>query len=122
MEEGERGVATKTGDFYSGEVSHFTDWNCDVPAKTGIVKGRVVCNNEGISGIVVTVGQRKVVTDNEGYFSQRVPMKVDFTVSIHSSENFNLTADDFAVGALNEGEERTVNIQLTTCPAYISQG
>jgi len=116
----EEGVATKSGDVYSGEVAHFTDWNCDVPVTTGTVKGRVVCNNEGVSGIYVAVGQRRAITDSSGYFSCRVPMNTALTLSINPTENDGLTAPEQSVSAISAGEERVVTLRLTTCPAYIS--
>ncbi len=118
----EEGSTTKTGNMYTGEVAHFSEWNCDYPDKTGTVKGRVTCNsNEGVSGIYVTVGERKVVTDSNGYFSRRVPMNIDFTISINATENITLTAPDMKVTALAAGETRTLDdIKLTACPATIT--
>lgn len=117
----EEGIATKTGNTYTGEVSHFSEWNCDVPERTGTIKGRVVCNGEGVAGMYVTVGQRKVVTDSGGYYSRRVPMNVDFTVSINPSDNGGLTAPDMNVTGLSPNEMRTLaDIQLTVCPAMIT--
>lgn len=118
----EEGSVAKTGNTYSGDVAHFSEWNCDFPGETGTVKGRVACStDEGISGIYVTVGERKVMTDLEGYFSCRVPVNMDFTISIHSAENSSLTAPDMKVTALTAGENRTLNdIKLSSCPATIT--
>ncbi|MBK9250114.1 MAG: carboxypeptidase regulatory-like domain-containing protein [Ignavibacteria bacterium] len=116
----EEGVAVKSGDSYSGEVAHFTDWNLDVPAKTAKINGRVLCYNEGVMGIYVTVGERKVVTDSSGYFTCRVAVNTDFTISINPQENFGLFAAEVQVAALNANEEHDVIMQLTNCPAYIT--
>lgn len=61
-----------------------------------------------------------VLSDTGGYFSCRVPANTECIISINPQDNFGLLAADVHVGALNEGEERTVTIQLTDCPAYIS--
>lgn len=42
----EDGVATKTGNKYVGNLSHFTFWNCDVPADWAYLEGSVVYNGE----------------------------------------------------------------------------
>jgi len=116
----EEGTVAKSGNSYTGEVTHFTDWNCDYPGRTGTIKGRVLCSNDGVAGVYVTVGQRKIVTDTAGYFSRRVPMSTDFVISVNPADNGGLTAPDVAVPALSDGEERTVSVQLTVCPAMIS--
>ncbi|MBK9247153.1 MAG: hypothetical protein IPM69_03340 [Ignavibacteria bacterium] len=116
----EEGIVAKSGNSYTGEVTHFTDWNCDLPGRTGTIKGRVTCSNEGVSGVYVTVGQRKIMTDSAGYFSRRVPMNTDFVISVDPIENGGLTASDVTVPALSDGEERTVSVQLTVCPAMIT--
>ncbi|MFN8361568.1 MAG: carboxypeptidase-like regulatory domain-containing protein [Candidatus Kapaibacterium sp.] len=116
----EEGTVAKSGNAYTGEVSHFTDWNCDYPGRTGTIKGRVLCSNEGVPGVYVTVGQRKVVTDSAGYFTRRVPMNTDFVISVNPAENGGITAPDVAVPALSDGEERAVTVQLTTCPALLT--
>ncbi len=115
----EEGVAVKSGDVYSGEVSHFTDWNCDVPAKTGIVKGRVACDSKGVAGVHMRVGQKKIITDQNGYFSTRVPSNVDCKISIALSENAGLTAPDVQVPALNDGETRTI-ADIVMCPGFVT--
>ena len=116
----EEGTVAKSGNTYTGDVTHFTDWNCDYPGRTGTIKGRVLCSNEGVAGVYVTVGQRKVVTDSLGFFSRRVPMNTDFVISVNPAENAGLTAPDVTVPALSDGEERAVTVQLTTCPAMLT--
>jgi photosystem II stability/assembly factor-like uncharacterized protein len=38
----EEGAATRTGNMYEGEVSHFTPWNVDIPIPLSTYNGRVV--------------------------------------------------------------------------------
>ncbi len=118
----EEGVAVKTGNIYTGEVAHFSSWNCDIPTQTGIVKGRVVCNgNEGVEGVYVTIGERKIVTDMDGNFTCRVPMNLDITISINATENSGMSAPDMKVTGLSGGEVRTLdNINLSSCPATVN--
>ena len=115
----EEGSAVKSGDYYTGQVSHFTDWNLDYPGPFGTINGRVLCGNDGVEGILVTVGQKKVVTDKNGYFSRKVPLNIDFTVSVNSLENSGLSSSSISVHAFANGETRIVDIPLSTCPAYI---
>ncbi len=116
----EEGSAVKSGDYYSGEVSHFTDWNLDIPTKIGMVKGRVMCKSEGLARIYVTVGERKTLTDTNGYFNCRVPLDIALEVTINSTTNSNLTAPTTNVAPLTiVGEERTINIEVTDCPSFI---
>lgn len=118
----EEGMAVKTGNNYTSEVAHFSSWNCDIPTQTGIVKGRVVCNgNEGVEGVYVTIGERKIVTDVDGYFTCRVPMNLDITISINATENSGMSAPDMKVTGLAGGEVRTLdNINLSNCPATVN--
>jgi len=43
----EDGLATKVGDRYIGEVSHFTFWNCDISSSAAFIQGTVNYSNSG---------------------------------------------------------------------------
>lgn len=105
----EEGTATKQGDKYVGTVSHFTDWNCDYPFRTGSVTGRVVdCNNEPLPGITVKIGQVTTVTDQNGYFLRNVPAETGFNVSIEASQNFGISAPPVNVDPVSPGATTTI--------------
>lgn len=76
----EEGTATKTGNVYVGQVSHFSFWNCDVSANA-VVLSMTLKNNDGIPIVRAHVtlkrpGQNWVVhgwTDSLGQVSGYVP-------------------------------------------------
>ena len=90
------GVAKKTDDgFYSGNVKHFSWWNCDWPWSMATISGRVVdCNGQPVPNARVYVtppGWYKWcyrVTDQYGKYSALLPTfsSVNFTVEIDGKE------------------------------------
>ncbi len=116
----EEGTATKQGDKYVGTVSHFSDWNCDVPEGTATVSGLVVdCNNQPVQGISVHIGQVNMRTGADGRFERRVPANTAFEVQVLGSANFGLGSDPVAVPALAEGTTHDVGTLHVDCPAYV---
>ncbi len=84
------GSATKEGNYYVGEVSHFSWWNCDYPFPLIELSGTVVngldstaylyqnvCIEISSSGSVGCIS-----TDNSGFFSGLVPMDESFTLTV----------------------------------------
>jgi hypothetical protein len=116
----EEGSATRQGGFYVGTVTHFTDWNLDRPdARVAFIEGRVTCG-DGIplSGVVVRVGQRRVITDPSGMYRSRVPADVAFTVEVRDTV-LDVAAPPVTVPAIVEGTTRVVDV-LTSCPARVT--
>jgi hypothetical protein len=75
----QEGSATKTGDSYVGDVSHFSFWNCDDPYEYVQIKARVINN----AGLAVAAAKVQITaasgasaydyTDNNGYVDGFVP-------------------------------------------------
>jgi photosystem II stability/assembly factor-like uncharacterized protein len=86
----EDGSAELEGDFYIGEVSHFTRWNCDQPQNTSFLRGKVVDENGNPleHARIATKGQdytgaSQAWTDSNGEFE--VPVKSDAIANILAS-------------------------------------
>lgn len=116
----EQGIATKQGDKYVGTVSHFSDWNCDVPERTATVKGLVLdCDNLPVPGIRVKIGQVSALTKQDGSFERSVPTNTAFEVQVLSNQNFGLTSTPVSVPSLSVGTVRDVGTLSVDCPAYV---
>jgi hypothetical protein len=116
----EEGVATKTGNTYVGTVSHFTDWNCDLPGPNATIRGLLLdCNNQPLKNTTVKVGQTSITTDNAGNFVRRVPSGIAFTIE---SDNY-LSFTPVNVPALSVGQDFNVGTLVSSvCPAIIEVG
>lgn len=85
----EDGVATKQGDYYVGNVSHFSWWNCDAPFPVvNLCISLVNDNNEPLSGVQVDLsfaGQtypRSGVSNGDGEICGLVPANETITLEI----------------------------------------
>ncbi len=117
----EDGKAVKQGSFYVGEVSHFTPWNCDIPINPCTITGRVVCNGGPVADVVVTVGQRLVITNEDGYFSCPAPPDFTISVSVLAPINRGLHTDEpILVGPMAPGGTTTIEVPVGPCPSYLT--
>jgi uncharacterized protein (TIGR02145 family) len=118
----QEGTATKNGNFYEGEVSHFSWWNCDVitnfPAPT--ISGNVVdCNGTPVSGVNVTVnGNFTLLTDSQGYYSSWIPPGT-YTFQVLSNNNGGLFSSNPVSVTVSSGNV-VVPVLTVPCPSFIS--
>lgn len=86
----EEGVATKVGEYYVGNVSHFSWWNCDIPF-TGIrISGTIVSGRDmGVTGLPITMimtesGRNlgEEYTGNGGFFTGWIPKGETLTMQL----------------------------------------
>ena len=117
----EEGKATLSGGQYVGTVTHFTDWNLDVPrARRAFIEGRVTCGeNIPLAGIVVDVGQVFVVTDQDGMYRRRVPADFAFDVQVPASRNEGISSTPVTVGPIAENQTFRKNIVVSPCPTLL---
>lgn len=80
----EEGEAVKNGNFFEGEVSHFSVWNCDYQGPRATITGKVVdCQNIPVAGIVVTINNfLNLTTNNAGEYSTWVPIGYNITAQV----------------------------------------
>jgi uncharacterized protein (TIGR02145 family) len=105
------GVAIKQNNYYIGEASHFSWWNCDAPFNfvklSGIVKDE---NGNPLSGVRLEVfsqisGTRTCISNSEGKFSGWVPKNQNLTLTIYrlcNTEAYWTTVNSQIINALND--------------------
>ncbi|MFN0188414.1 MAG: carboxypeptidase-like regulatory domain-containing protein [Bacteroidia bacterium] len=81
----EEGMATKQGNNYVGQVSHFSWWNCDYPTPAATISGFVYDNygNPIVNASVYYNNSLGTYTDQNGFYSGQVPSAL--TGSIYAS-------------------------------------
>lgn len=129
----EEGSATKSGTEYSGDVSHFSYWNCDVPSN--FVQFNITVNDAGGNPVQnalvkVTVASTGTYgtgyTNVNGYSSGTIPAGTNFILEIYAgqgcstvlySQNFSTGSVNISLGTVTLNSNRTVRItgNLTDC-------
>ncbi len=112
----QEGEATKTGNTYVGEVSHFSFWNCDVPANYV----QFNCTIKNVDGIPIPFATVKITvvgtnnagygyTDSSGYVGGAVPGNAQLLLEVFSdyscgtpiySQNFATTNTNLSLGVI----------------------
>ncbi len=88
----EEGSAVLENGYYVGEVSHFSFWNCDVPADFVELVGLVTDeNNVPLPNVEIVITTQGMgcgygYTDNHGYFSGFVPAGLVLTIQVKVPE------------------------------------
>jgi uncharacterized protein (TIGR02145 family) len=118
----QEGTAIKNGNYYEGEVSHFSWWNCDVlnNPPPPLISGSVVdCNGTPIPGIMVTVnGMYNMVTNSQGQYSSWIIPGI-FTLQVLSIYNGGILNSSPVIISVSSGNI-SVPVLTVPCPAYVS--
>ena len=84
----EEGIATKNGTNYTGEVKHFSFWNCDF-SDPAVMLSMTIQNSKGLPLVYVSVhiegvdgGHAYGYTDSLGQISGLVPANVGLTLEV----------------------------------------
>ncbi len=86
----EEGSATKVGDRYVGNVTHFSFWNCDAPFPLIEMNGQVVSEaGEALAGVIVCIDFAdnewwggSGYTNNEGFFGGKIPKNENLILTV----------------------------------------
>jgi len=112
----EEGFATKNGNEYIGDFSHFSYWNWDVSTQEAGVYGRVLdCEGSPIANVLVIIGQQSVSTNSSGEFNALVPSGQNLL--IEASNNFGNTIS-ISVSSLSAMSEYDAG-DITICSTVI---
>ncbi|HBS85935.1 MAG: hypothetical protein A2W91_08730 [Bacteroidetes bacterium GWF2_38_335] len=81
---GTNSTANKTSGRYQGALGHFSYIGCELAYTSySTVKGHVIDGNgNGVPGVLVTVGQANVITDEQGFYSRSVASGQQIDVGI----------------------------------------
>lgn len=124
----QEGTATKTGNNYVGEVTHFSFWNCDVPNSyvqfncTVVNSGGQPIQNAVVKISVVSnpVNFRYGYTDGSGYVNGAIPNNAQLLLEVFTnscttafySQIFTTTNSNVSLG--------TISINNTAFPATVT--
>lgn len=113
----EEGFASKSGNNYTGEVAHFSYWNCDIPVPS---KVNFSCTIEDVNGNPIPAAQIYIAitsnsfsafahgyTNTNGFASGLIPANASLTLKvagpggcIEYTRNFNSSGVDVAFGSI----------------------
>ncbi len=120
----EQGSATKVGNSYVGNVSHFTWWNCDYQGPTAELTGVVKdCFNNPVPNAVVTGnGVLKTTTNQNGIFLEMVPAGMIFTIQVLAIDNPGLTDSQLETTPVltNNQIYQVPDLVCGSCPGFLT--
>lgn len=124
----EDGTATKVGNSYVGEVSHFSWWNCDIPNASVLLTINVTTNGQPLpfASVFITNANNEFAsgaTDNNGQLIGLVPQNEALTLTISdytcsSGIVYNATIGPFTADSVLP----TIELGISTGQFSVVQG
>ena len=121
----QEGSATKNGNYYTGNVNHFSWWNCDTFSSTAYLTVTVVdsngnpISNVGVSLVVNSTNFYSYIqhTDNNGQVSGLIPVNQALTLNVH-----NNNCGIFYSSNIGPFSNNTIlpNISISNSPTFLS--
>ena len=115
----EDGIARRQGNIYTGTVSHFSFWNCDLPAKyvkldvTFKDRKGIPLANHLVTITSIVYGTRGGYTDNEGTVSGLIPANETLVLKVFDQCHEIIYTSN--IGPFS-GDVNLGNIIITTSP------
>jgi len=110
----EEGEAVRQGNVYTGQVSHFTPWNCDWPGGFGKICGTVkACGEDPAAGVVVNVGPVQTMTDEAGNFCAEVAAGWSAPFDIYAEGSTGIASNHVTVATVAQGQTVSVQLDMT---------
>jgi hypothetical protein len=99
----EEGIATKQGNNYVGQVSHFSWWNCDQPTPAATICGYVydAYGNPIVNAFIYYNNVGGAFTDQNGFYSGQVPSGPSSTIY---STYIGINSPILSIPALTAGQ------------------
>lgn len=116
----EEGEAKLQNGIYTGEVSHFTPWNCDWRGPRAFLKGILVdCEGEILPNTRVNVGQITISTNENGEWKCWVPAGIEIEIGSYNSSWRTNGSIIIKAPILTEGQEYNIGKVSTKCQAKV---
>lgn len=128
----EEGIAQRNGDYFEGEVSHFSWWNCDIPFSAVKLSGTILSpNGGGVTGLPVTVfladNMRNLGTEftgERGFFCGMIPINQTLILQltdecglIYFQEEIGPFSEDVSLPAITSTTQNLIEVcgSLANC-------
>ena len=113
----EEGFATKVGNNYEGYVSHFSNWNFDVPGLEAGAKGRVIdCNGKPLANVLIEAGQQSASTNSNGEYE--IFVIADQPITAYVKTDFG-SEESFEIPSVSVNQVHDAG-DITMCSSTIS--
>ena len=121
----EEGIATKGADYYEGDVSHFSFWNCDVSSQTVYLEMTIATGNEPLTHVLVRLTRPNGAssygyTDSSGHVGGLVPKNEALTLEVMNTcnqaiytQNVGPFSTNTNLGTINVTIPPTNTLQIT---------